>query len=70
MFNAFYFDEVAILCFLERSLLFASKLDWEDEDKIIEVGVIVGVIARILATSSSYFFINSKVLLRFLILYH
>ena len=59
VFNAFYFDEIAILYFLKRSLLFAGKVDWEDGD-----------VERILAAFFLYFFTNLEASLRFLMLYH
>ena len=61
-------NKVNILCFLRRSLFFANNE--ENEDKIIEVSVNVNVIARILATFFSYFFINLEALSKSLILYY
>ena len=52
-------NEVDILYFLGRSLLFANSED-----------INIGVIARILAAFFLYFFINSRILSKSLILYY
>ena len=61
-------NEVDTLCFLRRSFSFTSG--GEDGNKIIEVSINIDIIARILATFFSYFFINLEASSRSLILYY
>ena len=61
-------NKVDILYFLRRSLFFANNK--ENKDKIVEVSVNVDIIARILATFFSYFFINLEISSKSLILYY